>query len=71
MMHYYETIRFWSDDDEAFIPEVPELPGCTAHGTTQREALESVNMAVELWLETAREHGDPIPQPKGRRLMFA
>jgi predicted RNase H-like HicB family nuclease len=70
-MHKYETIIHWSNEDDAFIAEVPELPGCVAHGDTQEAALANVREAVELWIETAREFGDPIPEPKGRRLQFA
>jgi predicted RNase H-like HicB family nuclease len=70
-MNRYEIIIFWSQEDDAFIAEVPELPGCTAHGPTQEEALANAKAAMELWLETAREFGDPIPEPKGRRLLFA
>ena len=51
--------------------EVPELPGCVAHGDTQESALKAVDEAVELWIETAREFGDPIPEPKDERLMLA
>ena len=70
-MRKYEVIIYWSQEDEAFIAEVPELPGCMAHGSTQLSALENVNQAMELWLDTAREFGDPIPEPKGRRLLYA
>ena len=70
-MHKYEIIIYWSSEDSAFVAEVPELPGCTAHGDTHEAALEQVNKTVELWLETAREFGDPIPEPKGARLMLA
>lgn len=70
-MHKYEIIIFWSDEDIAFVAEVPELPGCTAHGTTQDEALANIRDAMDLWIETAREFGDRIPIPKGRRLQFA
>jgi predicted RNase H-like HicB family nuclease len=70
-MHRYEIIIFWSDEDNAFIAEVPELPGCQAHGDSQVAALNSAQQAIELWLDTAREFGDPIPEPKGRRLMYA
>jgi len=70
-MHKYETIIYWSNEDNAFIAEVPELPGCMAHGDTQEAALVNVREAVDLWIETAREFGDPIPEPKGRRLQFA
>ncbi len=67
----YEIILFWSDEDNAFVADVPELPGCMAHGDTQDEALANAQSAIELRLETARELGDPIPQPKGRRLAYA
>lgn len=70
-MHKYETIIHWSNEDSAFVAEVPELPGCMAHGHTQEVALANVKEAVALWIETAQEFGDPIPEPKGRRLQFA
>ncbi|MSO46118.1 MAG: type II toxin-antitoxin system HicB family antitoxin [Acidobacteria bacterium] len=70
-MNKYEIIIYWSDEDDAFVAEVPELPGCAAHGPTQETALASANEAINLWLETAREFDDPVPQPKGRRLIFA
>lgn len=70
-MDRYEIIIFWSAEDDAFVAEVPELPGCVAHGETQEEALANAKEAAQLWLDTAREFGDPIPQPKGRRLVFA
>ncbi len=67
----YEVIIYWSEEDSAFIAEVPELAGCVAHGETQEQALSNVQDAMTLWLETAKEFGDPIPEPKGRRLMYA
>ena len=70
-MHKYEIILYWSQDDEAFIAEIPELPGCAAHGSTQESALANANDAVQLWIDTAVEFGDPVPEPKGRRLMLA
>ncbi len=70
-MEKYETIIFWSDEDQAFVADVPQLPGCMAHGNTQEEALNNVNVAIQLWIDTAREFGDPVPEPAGRRLMFA
>mgnify|MGYP005850032441 CR=1 FL=1 len=70
-MRRYQIIIFWSNEDEAFIAEVPELPGCKAHGGSQREALDNAQEAIELWLETAREFGDPVQEPKGRRLTYA
>ena len=70
-MHKYEVIIYWSNDDDTFVAEVPQLPGCAAHGNTQEEALTNINEAVDLWLETAREFGHAIPEPKGERLMLA
>lgn len=70
-MHKYQIIIFWSNEDETFIAEVPELAGCMAHGATQEDALANVRDAIELWLATAKEFGDPVPQPKGRRLQLA
>lgn len=70
-MHKYEIIIYWSTADGAFVAEVPELPGCMAHGDTQETALRNVSQAMDLWLSTAREFGDPIPEPKGERLMLA
>ena len=67
----YEVIIYWSEEDQAFVAEVPELPGCAAHGATQEAALASAQEAMRLWLDTAREFGDPAPEPKGRRLMYA
>ncbi len=70
-MYKYEVILYWSNEDEAFVAEVPELPGCMAHGASQEAALKQVKEAIDLWLDTAREFGDPIPEPKGERLMLA
>lgn len=66
----YEVIIYWSDEDEAFIAEVPELAGCMADGASYGEALTNVEVVIREWLETAKELGRPIPEPKGR-LMFA
>ncbi len=66
----YEIIIYWSDEDNAFIAEVPELPGCMADGETYKEALSNLEIIIQEWIETAKELGRPIPQPKGR-LMFA
>jgi predicted RNase H-like HicB family nuclease len=66
----YEIIIYWSEEDQAFIAEVPELPGCAADGTTYQEALANVQGMITEWIETATELGRPIPQPRGR-LMFA
>ncbi len=70
-MHKYEIIIYWSDEDRIFIAEVPELPGCMAHGDTQEAALKNAHEAIQLWIDTAKEFGDPIPEAKGRRLMLA
>jgi predicted RNase H-like HicB family nuclease len=70
-MHKYEIIIYWSNQDQVFVAEVPELPGCMAHGETQAAALTSANHAIQLWIDTAREFGDPVPEPKGERLMLA
>ena len=70
-VYKYETIIYWSNEDQAFIADVPELPGCMAHGSTPNEALANAQEAIALWLETANEFGDPIPEPKGRRLAYA
>ncbi len=71
MENRYEIIIFWSDEDESFVADVPELPGCMAHGLSHAQALANAEQAIELWLESARELGRPIPQPKGRRLVYA
>ena len=70
-MSKYEIIIFWSNEDQVFIADVPELPGCMAHGNTYDDALASAKKAIELWIETAKEFGDPVPEPKGRRLEYA
>ena len=67
----YEIIIYWSDEDNAYVAVVPELPGCSAHGETREDALRNAETAAELWIDTAKEFGDAIPEPKGRRLMFA
>ena len=67
----YEIIIYWSKEDNAFIAEVPELPGCMAHGNTYEEALKNIKDAIILWLDTAKEFGDPIPEPKEEKLMYA
>lgn len=70
-MHRYEVIIYWSNEDQAFVAEVPELPGCMAHGPTHEVALAAANEAIQLWIDTAKEFGDPVPEPKGHRLMLA
>lgn len=66
----YEVIIYWSDEDEAFIAEVPELAGCAADGTTYEEVLNNLETIIDEWIETAMELGRPIPTAKGR-LIFA
>ena len=70
-MHKYEVIIYWSNEDAAFVAEVPELPGCSAHGDTSADALRNAESAMTLWIDTAREFGDAVPVPKGERLMLA
>ena len=66
----YEVIIYWSNEDHAFIAEVPELPGCAADGETYQEAVANVETVIQEWIETARELGRSIPEPRGR-LMYA
>lgn len=66
----YEMIVCWSDDDAAFVVEVPELPGCMAHGKTRPAAIRNAEDAIRLWIKTAKEDGLPVPQPRGR-LVYA
>ena len=70
-MPNYETTLWWSDEDALWVAEVPELPGCMAHGVSQEEALSNARSAIELWLNVARRAGDPIPEPKRRRVANA
>ena len=70
-MNKYEIIIYWSGEDEAFVAEAPELPGCAAHGPTREAALGNIQEAMRLWIESAKEFGDPVPEAKGRRLNFA
>lgn len=66
----YEVIIYWSDEDNAFIAEAPELAGCAADGATYSEALTNIQVVIDEWIETAKELGRAIPEPKGR-LMYA
>ncbi len=66
----YELIIYWSDEDQAFVVEVPELPGCMADGDTYEQAVANARQVIEEWIATARDLGCPIPEPKGR-LMYA
>ena len=70
-MSKYEVIIYWSNEDQVFVAEVPELPGCSAHGGRQEAALANAQEAIRLWIESAQEFGDPIPELKGRRLILA
>ncbi|MEQ1604820.1 MAG: type II toxin-antitoxin system HicB family antitoxin [Pyrinomonadaceae bacterium] len=69
-MSKYEIIIYWSKEDDAYVAEVPELPGCMADGSTYQEALASAEVIIGEWLETANEIGRAIPEPKGR-LVYA
>ena len=64
-MHKYGVVINWNPEDGVFVAEAPELPGCMAHGDTQQKALAEIEQAIALWIETAQEFGDHIPQPKG------
>ena len=65
-MYKYELIVYWSAEDEAYIAEVPELPGCIADGSTYEEAIRNAQIIITEWIETARELNREIPQPKGK-----
>lgn len=71
MINKYEIIIYWSEEDQLFIADVPELLGCMAHGETYDDALANIKDAMDLWINTAKEFNDPIPAAKGRRLAFA
>ena len=68
--HRYEVIIYWSEDDDAFIAEVPELAGCIADGASYEEALQNIHVIIDEWIETAKSLGRTIPTPRGK-LMFA
>ena len=63
-MERYEIILYWSAEEAVFIAEVPELPGCMAHGDTQEAVLANVKEAMQLWIDAAEEFGDPVPEPR-------
>lgn len=65
-MYKYELIIYWSEEDNSFVAEVPELPGCAADGSTYQEVLVNIEKVIEEWVETAKELGREIPKPKGR-----
>ena len=71
MTDKHEVIIYWSEEDLAFVAEAPELPGCCAHGSSREDALQNIHAAIELWIKTAEEFKDPVPLPKGRRLLLA
>ena len=70
LMYNYEVILYWSDIDNAFIAEVPELPGCISDGKTRLEAIQNVEVIISEWIEIAKEDGEEIPVPKGK-LVYA
>ena len=67
----YEIILYWSEEDNPYIAEVPELPGCAADGASYSEAIRNAEVVIDEWVATAMEVGRPVPEPKGRRLMLA
>ena len=70
-MHEYEIVLRWSDEDQVFIAEAPELPGCTAHGDSRETALQDIKDVMQFWTGTTRELGRPVPQPKLECLVLA
>jgi predicted RNase H-like HicB family nuclease len=69
-MSKYEMVIYWSEADGAFVVEVPELPGCMADGSSYQEAVLNAEQVIQEWIETARDEGRPVPEPKGR-LIYA
>lgn len=69
-MSKYEMVIYWSEADSAFVVEVPELPGCMADGESYQEAVANAEQIIKEWIDTAKEEGRPIPEPKGR-LIYA
>ena len=65
----YEMIIWWSSEDDAYVVDVPELPGCMAHGATRQTAIKNAEDAIKLWMKTAKDDGKEIPQPRGRLLV--
>ncbi|MCL5031295.1 MAG: type II toxin-antitoxin system HicB family antitoxin [Bacteroidetes bacterium] len=70
-MAKYEVLIYWSEEDKAYLAEVPELPGCMADGATYLDALQNVQIIIQEWIETAKNNGRKIPKPKGRKLNYA
>jgi len=71
MVNKYEIILWWEEEDDCYIAEVPELPGCMAHGDTEERALKEIKIAIGLWIETAEANKETIPKPKGKKLIYA
>lgn len=69
-MNKYEMIIHWSKEDDCFVVEIPELPGCMADGNTYQESVSNAEVIIQEWIDTARDAGRPIPEPKGK-LMYA
>ncbi len=67
----YEIIIYWSDEDNCYLAEVPELPGCMADGGTYDDCLRNLELIIDEWIETAKELGREVPIPKGRKLLYA
>ena len=70
-MHKYGIILYWSNEDQVFVADAPELPECMAHGDDQESALRNIKDAIHFWIETARELGRPVPEPQFKRPMLA
>jgi predicted RNase H-like HicB family nuclease len=70
MQHKYEIVIYWSPEDNAYLAEVPELPGCMADGSSYQNALTNAEVIIQEWIDTAQELGRPIPEPRGK-LMYA
>ena len=70
-MYKNEVIIYWSNEDNCFIAEVPELSGCMSDGDTQQEAIKNIQVVIEEWIETAKSLGRDVPEPKGRKLQYA
>ena len=70
-MSHYQIILHWSPEDGVFVAEAPELPGCVAHGDDEETALANVKTAIQLWIDVAREEGEPVPEPRARRAASA
>ena len=67
----YAVVTYWSEEDEAFIAEVPELPGCLTHGDSYEDALAQAHDAIGSWIDTAEHLGRPVPRPRGRLSLAA